>query len=156
MVPTPVYAVLMLFPISQEYEADRQEEYERVCKARANSSPECKKYINDDIVFFKQTIGNACGTIGLLHSIANNSNLPIAKGALSNFLEQCQHKTPDERAQLLESDNTIASVHSDLAHSGQSKFCLRNRCPTRAKMWIYTLFALFKSLDRNRRTTPVW
>jgi ubiquitin carboxyl-terminal hydrolase L3 len=28
--------------------------------------------VSSDVYFMKQTIGNACGTIGLIHAVANN------------------------------------------------------------------------------------
>ena len=30
--------------------------------------------VSDQLVFVRQTIGNACGTIGLIHSICNNAD----------------------------------------------------------------------------------
>ena len=50
-VPRPVYAVLMLFPITKAYEEARKEKDELV---RSDGSAE-------GLTFFKQTIGNACG-----------------------------------------------------------------------------------------------
>ena len=50
-VPRPVYAVLMLFPITDAYETARKERDELVKSDGSESG----------IMFFKQTIGNACG-----------------------------------------------------------------------------------------------
>lgn len=47
-----------------QYEAFKQEEEERLKGQGHGVSP--------DIYFIKQTIGNACGTIGLIHAVANN------------------------------------------------------------------------------------
>ncbi|MBW0485058.1 hypothetical protein O181_024773 [Austropuccinia psidii MF-1] len=121
MVPRPVYAVLMLFPISEEYEADRASERERVEKEREKLGPEFIKRMDENVVFIKQTINNACGTIGLLHALANNPDIPIAPGPLTAFFQKCTSKSPSERAQILESDEAIASVHAELAESGQSQ-----------------------------------
>jgi len=52
----------MLFPITPAYEKARKERDELV------KSEEAPK----DIMFFKQTIGNACGTMGILHAVANS------------------------------------------------------------------------------------
>lgn len=49
--------------MSVQYEAFKQEEEEKL-KDQPQVSP--------DIYFIKQTIGNACGTIGLIHAVANN------------------------------------------------------------------------------------
>ena len=116
MVPKPVYAVLMLFPISKEYEAARAAEHARIVE-QAGGTVES----DERLIFIKQTISNACGTIGLLHALANNPEIPITEGPLTKFLEQCRSKSPSERAQLLEDDCAIADVHADQAQSGQSK-----------------------------------
>lgn len=115
MVPKPVFAVLMLFPISDDYEAERASEHQRIVKERG------EKFQDDRVIFIKQTISNACGTIGLLHALANNPNIPITKGPLTSFFNKCKSKSPSERAEILENDPAIANVHSDLAQSGQSK-----------------------------------
>jgi ubiquitin carboxyl-terminal hydrolase L3 len=64
IVPRPVYALLLVFPVSDTYEKFRVEEDEG--KPQYNGSgPE------EEVIWFKQTIGNACGLIGLLHGASN-------------------------------------------------------------------------------------
>lgn len=59
--PQPVLAIVLLFPISSGYEADR----------KFVPGPEL---INDrSIKWFKQTIKNGCGLYALLHALANLS-----------------------------------------------------------------------------------
>lgn len=56
---------LFLFsPTSVQYEAFKQEEEEKLKDQRQE--------VSSDVYFIKQTIGNACGTIGLIHAVANN------------------------------------------------------------------------------------
>lgn len=63
MVPTPVLAVLLLFPISDASEAHKDAEKAGIlAKADSNS----KK-----LYYMKQTVGNACGTVGLTHVALN-------------------------------------------------------------------------------------
>lgn len=52
------------FIFTTQYEAFKQEEEERLKDQGQQVSP--------DVYFIKQTIGNACGTIGLIHAVANN------------------------------------------------------------------------------------
>lgn len=47
-----------------QYETFKQEEEEKLKNQQQELSP--------DVYFIKQTIGNACGTIGLIHAVANN------------------------------------------------------------------------------------
>jgi len=70
MIPQPTKAVFLLFPISENYERDSKEEVKQI--------QEKGQTVSSNVMFFKQTIPNACGTIGLLHSLANNTDaIPI-------------------------------------------------------------------------------
>ena len=57
MVPRPVAAVLLLYPLTEN------------AKATEIGTEEAD---NKNMYFIKQTIGNACGTIGIIHSVLNN------------------------------------------------------------------------------------
>ncbi|KAL1925729.1 uncharacterized protein VTP21DRAFT_612 [Calcarisporiella thermophila] len=115
LLPQPVIAVIMLFPVTEKYLAYRRQEDERIGQQASA--------LSHDIVFFKQTISNACGTMGLLHSIANNDNvLGIEEGSpLDNILKKCKTLTPEERAKALEEDDELAQVHMESAQEGQTK-----------------------------------
>ncbi|NXN85821.1 UCHL3 hydrolase, partial [Bombycilla garrulus] len=96
MVPRPVCAVLLLFPITEKYETFRTEEEERI-KAKGQD-------VKSSVYFMKQTINNACGTIGLIHAIANNRDKMNfeSNSSLKKFLEDSLSMTPEERAKYLE------------------------------------------------------
>ncbi len=64
MVPKPVTAVLMLFPIKEASRKFEQDERLRIEKEG--------QIVSDKLFFMKQTVGNACGTIGLIHAVANS------------------------------------------------------------------------------------
>ncbi|KAG0139107.1 hypothetical protein CROQUDRAFT_666911 [Cronartium quercuum f. sp. fusiforme G11] len=121
MIPTPVFAVVMLFPITEEYENFRAEENSRVLKEREQKEPEELKRQDESVMFIKQTISNACGTMGLLHALANNPSLPLAPGPLKSLIEKFQGKTPLERAKMIEEDLALEEVHTRIARSGQSR-----------------------------------
>lgn len=72
MVPKPVYAVLLLRPINERSEKVEAEESENL-KKKAYQPPK-------DLFFMKQNIGNACGTIAIVHSLANNPQILSEKG----------------------------------------------------------------------------
>ncbi|RVX15340.1 Ubiquitin carboxyl-terminal hydrolase 3 [Vitis vinifera] len=59
IVPKPVLAVLFLYPITT------QSEEERILQDST------KRETSNKVYFMRQTVGNACGTIGLLHAIGN-------------------------------------------------------------------------------------
>ena len=86
LVPRPVAAVMLLFPITDKYEDARIEEDKKLEQLQeADNSANSNK---DDVFFVKQTIGNACGTMGLIHAICNNRDkLQIGIAKLSFFLK---------------------------------------------------------------------
>ncbi|XP_064030059.1 ubiquitin carboxyl-terminal hydrolase isozyme L3 [Pogoniulus pusillus] len=115
MVPRPVCAVLLLFPITEKYETFRTEEEERI-KAKGQD-------VKSSVYFMKQTINNACGTIGLIHAIANNREKINfeTNSSLKKFLEDSLSMTPEERAKYLETYEAIRVTHESSAHEGQTE-----------------------------------
>jgi ubiquitin carboxyl-terminal hydrolase L3 len=65
-VPRPANALLLVFPVSKSYETFRMEE-----------DKERKEYDGkgegEPVIWYKQTIRNACGLIGILHAVSNGS-----------------------------------------------------------------------------------
>jgi len=81
MVPQPVKAVLMLFPITPATEAAKAEEEAQLRASGTAPTPE--------VWFTKQTISNACGTVAMLHAVANNPDLVPAEGSfLQRYFER--------------------------------------------------------------------
>lgn len=118
MVPRPVAAVLLLFPITTETEAARKEEQEQIEAQGQTVSP--------SVFYMKQTIGNACGTIGLLHSLANNKeSLKTADGSfLHQYLGATEAMDPASRGAYLEDPPEgapdIDSIHEEAAQQGDT------------------------------------
>ncbi|XP_077472769.1 ubiquitin carboxyl-terminal hydrolase isozyme L3 isoform X2 [Stigmatopora argus] len=115
MVPRPVCAVLLLFPITEKYETFKQQEEERL-KLQG-------QVVSTDVYFMKQTIGNACGTIGLIHAVANNlAHLEFEpNSAMKKFVELTCKMSPQERGALLEKDESIRVMHESSAQEGQTE-----------------------------------
>ncbi|KAI1316187.1 Ubiquitin carboxyl-terminal hydrolase isozyme L3 [Mortierella claussenii] len=117
-VPQPVHALLLLFPITPKYEEYKKQEQLRIDQHGQTVSPK--------VVFYPQTIANACGTMGVLHSIANNwahgGSLKLTEGGImEQFLKKTVDLFPAERAKALEEDKTLASVHESHASTGQTE-----------------------------------
>ncbi|PPQ95420.1 hypothetical protein CVT26_008441 [Gymnopilus dilepis] len=113
-VPQPVKAVVLLFPIDPEGEALRKAEDEKIAK-------EGQPGVDNTIFFVKQTISNACGTIGLIHALANAGVTLSPTGPIQKFIQECQDKTPLERAQILETTPLFANIHAETASSTLSQ-----------------------------------
>ncbi|CAL9225808.1 unnamed protein product [Arabidopsis halleri] len=112
MVPKPVLAVLFLYPITTKSEEERLEQ-----------DKEIKEKVHSDKVYFmKQTVGNACGTIGLLHAIGNiTSEIKLSEGSfLDRFFKSTANMTPMERAKYLENDSQIEDAHSVAVSAGDT------------------------------------
>ena len=65
-VPRPANALLLVFPISKTYETFRMEEDKEKADYEGKGQAE-------PVVWYKQTIRNACGLIGILHAVSNGS-----------------------------------------------------------------------------------
>ncbi|KII85743.1 hypothetical protein PLICRDRAFT_44131 [Plicaturopsis crispa FD-325 SS-3] len=113
MVARPVKAVILLFPITEDIERTRVEEDARI-------AAEGQPAIDPTVFWIKQTIGNACGTIGLLHALANTDVAFLPESPLAKFINECRDKTPEERAKVLETTPLFADIHAEAASSGQS------------------------------------
>jgi ubiquitin carboxyl-terminal hydrolase L3 len=63
-VPRPAYALILVFPTTDAY---RQKVEEAEAELEAYKGPKS----NRDVVFFRQTINNACGLYAMLHAVCN-------------------------------------------------------------------------------------
>lgn len=114
-VPQPVSAVLLIFPITEQHEQHRQKELEEATHTPTDHS--------QAIYFLKQTVGNACGSIAVIHSIANNldqfqldQHRPLA-----HFLETTKLMSPEQRAEHLEHAIDMATANDVIAEEGESR-----------------------------------
>ncbi|KAA8526024.1 hypothetical protein F0562_007876 [Nyssa sinensis] len=141
MVPKPVLAVLFLYPLTS------QSEEERILQDSV------KKETSGKVYFMKQTVGNACGTIGLLHGIGNiTSEIKLLEGSfLDRFFKSTVNMDPLERAMFLENDREMEVAHSVAATAGE----------TEASDNVDTHFICFTCVDGElyeldgRRSEPV-
>ncbi|KAL3066621.1 hypothetical protein OYC64_016549 [Pagothenia borchgrevinki] len=109
-VPKPCCALMLLFPLTQQHEFFRKQQADKV----ADSS---------EVYFLKQTAVNSCGTIALLHAVANNkSKLTFeSDSALKKFLDETANMSADDRAKHLEKNQAIYEAHNEVAVQGQCR-----------------------------------
>jgi len=114
-VPRPAHALLLVFPVSATYEKFRHEEDAE--KTDYEGSGE-----GEEVVWYKQTIGNACGLIGLLHGVSNGSaRMQVRSGStLDHFITNAVPLKPVERARLLEETEELELAHQEAAATGDS------------------------------------
>ncbi|KAL5110039.1 Ubiquitin carboxyl-terminal hydrolase isozyme L3 [Taenia crassiceps] len=107
LVPGPILSLLLLYPLT-----------ENVKKNAIGTIS-----MDEKCFFMKQTVSNACGTVAILHALANNvsaldlDSLPW----LRKFLEKAHNSTPKERAEILENEEELSELHESCAHQGQTE-----------------------------------
>merc|ERR1712021_259790 len=88
MIPQPCVAFILLFPITDKTEQFRADEEARL--ASEERAP--------NVVWMKQTIGNACGTVGIIHALLNSPQVTMGQESIIGA--------------LLEGNAEIASLHA--------------------------------------------
>ncbi|XP_031612822.1 ubiquitin carboxyl-terminal hydrolase isozyme L1 [Oreochromis aureus] len=109
-VPKPCCALMLLFPLTQQHETFRAQQADKVSGG-------------SEAYFLKQTAVNSCGTIALLHAVANNKDKMTFDGAsaLKKFLDETANMSPDDRAKHLEKNQAIFDAHNEIAAQGQCR-----------------------------------
>ncbi|XP_056160370.1 ubiquitin carboxyl-terminal hydrolase 3-like isoform X1 [Syzygium oleosum] len=127
MVPKPVLAVLFLYPITSKSEEERIQQ-ESLTKESSSK-----------VYFMKQTVGNACGTVGLLHAVGNvTSEIKLLEGSyFDRFFKSTADMDPCQRAVFLENDRDMEVAHSVAAAAGD----------TLAPDYVDTHFICFTCVD---------
>jgi ubiquitin carboxyl-terminal hydrolase L3 len=113
--PRPAVALLLVFPVTETYEKFRREE-------DANKEEYTGSGPQEEVIWFKQTIRNACGLMGLLHSVMNGpARDQIVPGSdLDNLLKAAVPLTPSQRADLLYESKPLENAHATAAAKGDS------------------------------------
>ncbi|KAF4627214.1 hypothetical protein G7Y89_g10942 [Cudoniella acicularis] len=114
-IPRPASALLLVFPISKPYEVFRmQEDTDRL--DYEGKGPE------EPVIWYKQTIRNACGLIGILHAVSNGSARHFIESGsdLEKLIKDATPLAPLERADLLYNSQALESAHQSAASQGQS------------------------------------
>ncbi|EJT96765.1 peptidase C12 ubiquitin carboxyl-terminal hydrolase 1 [Dacryopinax primogenitus] len=126
IIPRPVLGLIFIFPGTETTLAS-------VSEVEKQAVPYTGSGEDEDIVWFRQTIGNACGLYALLHTVCNGkarehirkqphpADLPRETGTtLDKLLKSAIPLSPEDQAHLLESSTELEAAHSASAHQGQS------------------------------------
>jgi len=77
--------------------------------------------VSEKLYFVRQHVGMACGSIAVIHAIANNRSLiKLEDFGLAKFLENTKDKDPEERGHMLGTDENITSAHKTVSLKGQT------------------------------------
>ncbi|KAK2730341.1 ubiquitin carboxyl-terminal hydrolase, family 1 [Colletotrichum kahawae] len=115
-IPRPALAVLLVFPVSAAYESHRLAE-DSLLEEYQGKGPQ------EPVLWFRQTIRNACGLMGLLHAASNGPAREYIQqpSDLNTLLENAEPLDPVARAQLLEKTPALATAHREAASQGATE-----------------------------------
>lgn len=113
-VSRPVKALILLFPLNELFESSKNSD--------TTESSGFEGADQDQPVWFKQTVRNACGLYGILHSLSNNSELLNSDSDLLRFLES-NHRSNGQYADEVAQDFvvSISEENSERFQEGQTK-----------------------------------
>uniref|UniRef100_A0A8C0GF66 Ubiquitin carboxyl-terminal hydrolase isozyme L1 n=1 Tax=Chelonoidis abingdonii TaxID=106734 RepID=A0A8C0GF66_CHEAB len=111
-----LFSFLLVFSLTAQHENFRKKQIEELKEQEVSSK----------VYFLKQTVGNSCGTIGLIHDAVANNQAKFAfddGSALKKFLKETADLSPAERAKHLENNNAIQEVHNAEDKVNSILFC---------------------------------
>ncbi|KAF2265531.1 ubiquitin carboxyl-terminal hydrolase, family 1 [Lojkania enalia] len=115
LIPRPVHALILVFPTTERYE-------KRIASEEAEAEDYNTSGADEDVVFFKQTIDNACGLYAILHAVSNGDARKYIEGgsSLSRLIDTCVTLKPSERALALEDSRELESSYESVASQGDT------------------------------------
>ncbi|KAI4660062.1 uncharacterized protein J4E79_005865 [Alternaria viburni] len=137
--PRPAFALILVFPTTDDYEKRVQDEDATLEEFRSSGGA-------GDVIFFKQTINNACGLYAILHAVCNgearrdiNSDSIVAQ-----LLDSSLTPDSDELAKALEKNDGLERAYAGVASMGDTE------APLNAEDEVdYHYIAFVKSSEDN-------
>jgi len=114
LIPKPCCAFILLFPITETYKS--------FCIQENDTIEKNGQTISSNVFYMKQTIGNACGTIGVIHALGNSKDKILLEdnSVFKNFFDKVEGLSPENIGKTLESDTSFTKAHTDAAQSGET------------------------------------
>jgi ubiquitin carboxyl-terminal hydrolase L3 len=114
-IPRPVYALLVIIPLTPTWKEARETEDKDMDFYQGKGEDE-------PVIWFKQTIGNACGSIGLVHCLLNTtaSEHIQPSSILDKIRKEALDKTMWERAKVLEDSDEFEKAHAEAVQLGDT------------------------------------
>jgi ubiquitin carboxyl-terminal hydrolase L3 len=114
-IPRPALALLVTIPLTPAWDQSRKTE-DATKEAYTGSGP------NEPVIWFKQTIGHACGSIGLLHSVINGPAVDFIKPGsdLAAIRSLAIPLDMTKRAEMLYNSEPFERAHKSVEQAGDS------------------------------------
>ncbi|KAH9904776.1 ubiquitin carboxyl-terminal hydrolase [Xylariomycetidae sp. FL2044] len=115
-IPRPALALLVIIPLTPAWDRSRQAE-------DADKGPYTGFGPDEPVIWFKQTIGHACGSIGLLHSAINGPAADFIKPGsdLAAIRSNAIPLDMTRRAQMLYDSEPFERAHKSVEMAGDSE-----------------------------------
>lgn len=113
-IPRPVYALIFICP-AKVYRKTREEEDDTI-----PAYDKCGE--SEPVVWFRQTIGNACGLYSCIHAVLNGgARKYIQSGSpLESIRKEAVPLKPVPRAEVLYNSQALETAHASAAQKGDS------------------------------------
>lgn len=114
-IPRPAHALIFITPAEMYYESRKEDGIEvNVINPTYDKT--------DGIVWYPQTIGNACGLMALIHSFANGEarKFVTKDSFLDRLLNETKPQQPNLRAQTLYDSEELEATHMRAANRGDT------------------------------------
>ncbi|KAL2257496.1 hypothetical protein VTK26DRAFT_101 [Humicola hyalothermophila] len=122
-IPRPAYALLVTIPLTAAWKVRCEAEDEALGDpdVRNRDGAACAR--EKAVIWFKQTIDNACGSIALLHCTINGaaSKFILPGTTLDQLRNDALPLTKDERAQVLYDNSAFEEAHQSVAVVGDTR-----------------------------------
>ena len=154
-VPQPALAVMLLFPVTAATEARRKEEAAAIA---AKGQPQSVAGLGE-LLHIQQKVGNACGTIAIVHAATNLCRAGDIEGVaadswLGKFLDKCPAHavlSSADAGQLLEDDVEIEEAHADAEAQSHDRGARQEQCHRHFTCFVMHGDALWE-LDGRKET----
>lgn len=121
-IPRPVYALLVIVPLTPAWKQDREAENAALGEPASYYDGGAAGTGDTPIIWFKQTIGDACGSYGLLHCAINGatSKFILPGSTYEKLRNDAMPLAKDERAQMLYDNMAFEEAHKSVAGLGDT------------------------------------
>lgn len=115
-IPRPAFALLVIIPLTKVWAEERKTE-------DADKDDYAGVGEKEPVLWFKQTIGNACGSIGLLHLVVNGParNFILPGSELEKLRREAIPLKLKDRARMLSDSKPFEDAHAEVSILGDTK-----------------------------------
>lgn len=120
-VPRPVYALIFIAPSDMQTAVRKEDGLSKFVKDTGLTYD--KSGPSEPVIWFLQTIGNACGLYALVHSVVNgDAKKFVEKGSVvDKLIEGTIDLKPEERAKSFYDNQDLEEAHMRAARLGNSE-----------------------------------